>query len=184
MAISTQVMQQLEYISMFTGECNAGFNLTRHEVERAQALCEQAKAWLVLDNTYEHFVYGDERHTCIAAPNVINIFSFSKAYGMMGWRVGYLAYPGESQCPGLGAQILKVQDTIPICPSQLSQMVALAALQEGREWVSARVKELQGMPHLLIASHVAAACICSRCSHASLVPVWRRTNNVAGIVTT
>jgi aspartate/methionine/tyrosine aminotransferase len=47
-----------------------------------------------------------------------------QAYGMMGWRVGYIAYPAA---PGggdgfLGAQLLKVQDTIPVCPPQLSQV--------------------------------------------------------------
>jgi len=30
---------------------------------------------------------------------------------MMGWRIGYLAYP-----EALGQQLLKAQDTIPICP--------------------------------------------------------------------
>ena len=49
----------------------------------------------VLDNTYEHFVYGGREHYCAAGSNVINIFSFSKAYGMMGWRMGYVAFPAE-----------------------------------------------------------------------------------------
>lgn len=49
----------------------------------------------VLDNTYEHFVYGGRKHSCVGGANVINIFSFSKAYGMMGWRMGYLAYSAE-----------------------------------------------------------------------------------------
>jgi katanin p60 ATPase-containing subunit A1 len=140
------------------GGYSSGFNLTRQQVERAQTLCERAGAWLVLDNTYEHFVYGDEQHTCVAAPNVLNIFSFSKAYGMMGWRVGYIVYPDESQCPGLGAQILKVQDTIPICPSQLSQMVALAAVGEGRDWVTERVKQLEGVLPLLMLWTCGARC--------------------------
>jgi aspartate/methionine/tyrosine aminotransferase len=35
-----------------------------------------------------------------------------------------------------------VQDTIPICPTQLSQLVAEVALQEGREWVTERVRTL------------------------------------------
>lgn len=51
---------------------------------------------------------------------------------MMGWRVGYIAY--KDLC-GLGEQLLKVQDTIPICPPQLSQYVALGSLQAGRPWV-------------------------------------------------
>lgn len=56
------------------------------EVERAAAMTAAAGAWLVLDNTYEQFVYGGAKHACAAGPNVINVFSFSKAYGMMGHR--------------------------------------------------------------------------------------------------
>ena len=41
----------------------------------------------VLDNTYEHFVYDNRNHFCVGGRQVINIFSFSKAYGMMGWRM-------------------------------------------------------------------------------------------------
>jgi len=36
----------------------------------------------------------------------------------------------------------QVQDTIPICPSTLSQHVALAALQHGGEWVASHVADL------------------------------------------
>ena len=60
---------------------------------------------------------------------------------MMGWRVGYLAYRDRA---GLGAQLAKVQDTIPICPPQLSQYVALGALQAGRPWVAAQLESIMG----------------------------------------
>ena len=44
-----------------------------------------------------------------------------QAYGMMGWRCGYIAFPTpEAGAPAdLGAQLTKVQDTIPICASQV-----------------------------------------------------------------
>jgi katanin p60 ATPase-containing subunit A1 len=71
---------------------------------------------------------------------VLHLFSFSKAYGMMGWRVGYVAFPAGGG--GLGAQLLKAQDTIPICAAQLSQHVALGALEAGPAWVAARVAGL------------------------------------------
>jgi hypothetical protein len=95
----------------------------------------------------EDFAYGGRTHYCSNAPNVINIFSFSKvrllknekvpvsslivvlfqgvtcrpskmwlllcalqAYGMMGWRVGYIAYPTADE--RLGMELLKVQDTV------------------------------------------------------------------------
>ena len=41
---------------------------------------------------------------------------------MMGWRVGYVAFP-----PELALQLLKAQDTIVICPAVMSQKVALGA---------------------------------------------------------
>lgn len=34
-----------------------------------------------------------------------------QAYGMMGWRVGYIAYP-TADGGRLGAELLKVQDTV------------------------------------------------------------------------
>jgi hypothetical protein len=35
-----------------------------------------------------------------------------QAYGMMGWRVGYLAYPDFEGDDALGRELLKVQDTV------------------------------------------------------------------------
>jgi aromatic aminotransferase len=72
-------------------------------------MTEAAGCWLVMDNTYEHFTYDGVEHTCVEGRNVINIFSFSKAYGMMGWRVGYICYPDTSVHASLGSQMLKVQ---------------------------------------------------------------------------
>lgn len=36
-------------------------------------------------------MYDDRKHVCIEGNHIVNIFSFSKAYGMMGWRVGYVS---------------------------------------------------------------------------------------------
>jgi aromatic aminotransferase len=140
------------------------------DLERAADACARAGAWLVLDQTYEDFRFADDEEEggqeaavvasgnprvppptlnlppALAAPHVIHLFSFSKAYGMMGWRVGYIAYHASS---GLGRQLLKVQDTIPICPPSLSQLVAAAALEGGSTgmeggpaWVAERVAGL------------------------------------------
>ena len=36
------------------------------------------------------------------------MFTFSKSYGLAGWRLGYMVYPA-----GLHGEMLKVQDTLP-----------------------------------------------------------------------
>lgn len=109
-------------------------------LKRISDLCRDAGCWLVVDNTYEYFMYDGRKHTCVEGNHIVNVFSFSKAYGMMGWRVGYIAYPSEVE--GLGAQLLKIQDNIPICAAILSQRLALCSLEVGPGWVTDRVKGL------------------------------------------
>ncbi|KAL3139126.1 putative uncategorized biosynthetic cluster, variant 2 [Trebouxia sp. C0010 RCD-2024] len=121
-----------------------GVLMTKDELQRARHLCEAAGVWLVVDNTYEDFTYDGREHTCVSGPNVINIFSMSKAFGMMGWRLGYIAYPDAELAADseLGFQMAKVQDTIPICVTQISQVAALGALEAGSPWVKQQVQGL------------------------------------------
>ncbi|RYQ87280.1 hypothetical protein Ahy_B09g094760 isoform A [Arachis hypogaea] len=90
--------------------------------------------------TCRYFMYDGLKHSCVEGNHIVNVFSFSKAYGMMGWRVGYIAYPSEVE--GLADQLFKVQDNIPICASIISQHLALHSLEMGPEWVTERVKTL------------------------------------------
>ena len=61
---------------------------------------------MIAHEAYEDFLYEGITHYSPNGDNVINIYSFSKSYGMAGWRVGYLAYP-----PFLKDELDKVQDT-------------------------------------------------------------------------
>ncbi|PSR96099.1 Aspartate aminotransferase like [Actinidia chinensis var. chinensis] len=109
-------------------------------LKRISDICRDAGCWLVVDNTYEYFMYDGLKHSCVEGNHIVNIFSFSKAYGMMGWRVGYIAYP--SAVDGFAAQLLKIQDNIPICAAIISQRLALYSLEMGPEWVTEQVKHL------------------------------------------
>lgn len=109
-------------------------------LKRISDICKKAGSWLVVDNAYEYFIYGDSKHSCVEGNHIINLFSFSKAYGMMGWRVGYIAYPSEAE--DLRIQFLKVQDNVAICAPMISQHVALYCLEAGREWVKNQVQTL------------------------------------------
>jgi len=137
---------QLKMVTMSNPGNPTGVMIPKATLEEASALCAEYGAWLVLDNCYEHFAYPDqEPHACIEAPHIVNLFSFSKAFGMMGWRVGYIAYP-----EALGPQLLKAQDTIVICPATFSQKLALAAMGPGREWVQERVESLAEQKALVL----------------------------------
>lgn len=131
--------------------CNpTGIMAPAQLLSRASAACARNGVWLVVDNTYEMFSYESEGmspHTCVSGEHVINIFSFSKAYGMMGWRVGYIAYPQR-----LHNELMKAQDTIAICPTIASQKAALAALRAGRPWVKEKVEGLSENKRLICAA--------------------------------
>ncbi|CAE8593448.1 unnamed protein product, partial [Polarella glacialis] len=82
-----------------------GVILPQNLLERLSSACAKHSVWLVVDNTYEYFTYeedGHPKHSCLSGDHIVNVFSFSKAYGMMGWRIGYLAYP-----PRLGPELMK-----------------------------------------------------------------------------
>lgn len=135
--------------------CNpTGVMIPKKKLEHISALCAKHGAVLAMDNTYEYFSYEHEGHLphlCVSGPHVVNIFSFSKAYGMMGWRMGYLAYPTS-----LHDELMKVQDTITICPGVVNQKAALAALGAGRDWVRERVQGLSANRKAVIGAIEAA----------------------------
>ena len=86
---------------------------------------------VIADEVYKDFVYGDARiHSAAretwARDRVLRVCSFSKAYAMTGWRVGFLHGPAP-----LVADVLKVHDALVTCAPVVSQYAALAALELG-----------------------------------------------------
>ena len=56
----------------------------------------------------------------------ISLFSFSKSYGMSGYRIGYAVFPAS-----IYREMLKVQDTLTICAPSALQFAAEAAMRLG-----------------------------------------------------
>ncbi len=107
------------------------------------ALCAGRGLLHISDEAYAAFVHGQVAHwSPAAAPgasaHTVTLQSFSKAYGMAGWRLGYAALPQP-----LLAALAKVQDTNLICPPRLNQRAALAALAAGPAWLQPRLESLR-----------------------------------------
>lgn len=118
-----------------------GVTLSREVLQEAVDLCREYSCWLVLDCTYEYFTAdGQYFDGCFTDPHVIHIFSLSKAYALAGYRCGYIAISREAD--ELFSEMLKVQDTIPIAPSRISQVAATGALEAGPAWVREKVATL------------------------------------------
>lgn len=113
--------------------CTPG-NPTGAVVEPSEGLLivEQAAARGVLvvsDETYLHFVHDGAHWSAASVPtwrtNVVVIGSFSKSFGMMGWRLGFLL-ADRAVCE----QATKVQDAMIICAPVVSQVAGEAAVRE------------------------------------------------------
>ena len=114
------------------------------------ALCRDRGVFHIHDEAYEYFTYGDARH--FSPPSIpgseehtIGLYSLSKAYGMAGWRIGYMVIPAH-----LEESIKKIQDTNLICPPILNQLAAEAALSAGRNWCQERILPFAGVRDLVL----------------------------------
>jgi len=93
----------------------------------------EKQLWLLSDEVYEDFVYRG-RHVSIgsmAPERTLSVFSFSKAYGMAGNRVGYVAGPAEviTEARKIGIHSFYQAPTA-------GQLAGLRALRGASAWVA------------------------------------------------
>ncbi len=108
-------------------------------------LCRQAvenNFVVIADEAYDYIIYdGSMPLNPLSMEefrnHVISIGSFSKKYGLTGWRVGWVA-----ATKGWMEQIMKVHDATAICSPTPSQFAALAALDGDQRCVADMRDEL------------------------------------------
>ena len=107
-----------------------GTVLPTAELKAIVAWCDENDVQLVSDEIYHGLTYGDVQTATAAefSDEVIVVNSFSKYWSMTGWRIGWLVLPER-----LGAAVDRRAQNLVICPTALSQHVALAALDCGDE---------------------------------------------------
>jgi len=106
------------------------------------ALCAQHGLYHFSDEAYEYFTYEGVKHFSPASipgamKHTLSFYSMSKNYGMASWRVGYVVFPAN-----LFDAMNKVQDTNLICAPMPSQLLAIQALKQGRNWVTPKIQAL------------------------------------------
>ncbi len=117
-----------------------GTVLRREALEAFAGLARRANLLIVSDEIYEKILYDGAEHDSIAAlpgmrERTIVINGFSKAYSMTGFRLGYLAAPGDM------VEALQVfKENISICASAISQWAGVEALQGSQDQVAASVR--------------------------------------------
>ncbi len=133
---------------------------TKEELEEIAQICLDNSIYIIADEVYEKFIYGNTSHHSIASfsqdlKNItITVNAVSKTYAMTGWRIGYCA--GDQ---AIIKQMSKIQGQSPSNPCSIAQWAAIEAMEgdqgsveemraeyeKRRDYVYNRLKAIDGI---------------------------------------
>lgn len=118
-----------------------GTVIPEDEFAKILEVAKENGVWVLSDECYSHFVYGDAKPFSIASlpdakDHVIISASLSKTFAMTGWRMGYTLAPQP-----ISDAVLKLQSQSVSNPTSIAQYAALEALRGGMESVETMVTE-------------------------------------------
>jgi len=115
----------------------------KDELLELAKIIKKKDIYLITDEVYDYLIYDQTPYFNIASisylwPKVVRCWSFSKKYGMTGWRLGYLHTNKE-----LLKHILKIHDATIVCANHLAQEAGIIALsKEDDEEVRQNINQL------------------------------------------
>jgi aspartate/methionine/tyrosine aminotransferase len=129
-----------------------GWTLTREEQSAILERCRRHGIWLVADDVYERLYFRDE---AAAAPSFLDIAaedervvstnSFSKAWLMTGWRLGWIVAP-----PALVPDLGKLIEYNTSCSPAFVQHAGIAAIRDGEPTVAHTRERLHAARDFLV----------------------------------
>lgn len=149
-ALERAVTERTRAIVTVSPNNPTGAVYSRQSLTAVNNLCQRVGCYHVADEAYEYFTYAGAEHfspgsLASSTAHTISLFSLSKAFGMAGWRCGYMIVPQH-----LHTAIKKIQDTNLICPPLVCQLAASAALTAGRQWARQQIEPLQGVREMVL----------------------------------
>ncbi|MCP3721839.1 pyridoxal phosphate-dependent aminotransferase [Paraburkholderia sp. CNPSo 3272] len=132
-----------------------GWVMTRDQQRVVLEHCRRLGIWIVADEVYERLYYGDASER--TAPSFLDVASreerlicvnsFSKAWLMTGWRLGWMVVPR-----GLTDDLGKLVEYNTSCAPSFVQQAGIAAVEHGEPFTRALVADLRASR-----DHLAAA---------------------------
>ncbi len=126
-----------------------GATMDKKGLSELAQLANEHDLAVISDELYDRLTY-EEPHTCFASlPGMRNrtilIGGFSKAYAMTGWRIGWVAAPGN-----LIEAVMKIHQYVMLSAPTVAQYAGIAAFKEGESFVSEMVAEYDKRRRLII----------------------------------
>ena len=118
-----------------------GWTATHDELQAILEFSRRKGIFVISDEVYNRLWFGNTRGAPsildIAEPEdlVLTVNSFSKAWAMTGWRVGWIVHP-----PSMGAKLAAVTQYVNSGTPSFVQAAAAAALRDG-EWLAEEIRD-------------------------------------------
>ena len=148
--IGKRISKRARAIVLVSPSNPTGAVYSKDTINEIGALCAKNGIYLITDETYEHFIYDDAKFVSALSldkeiGHTISLFSFSKSYGMSGYRIGYAIFPA-----GIYREMLKVQDTLTICAPSPLQVAAEAAMRLGAAYPKQFIPRIERVRKIFI----------------------------------
>jgi len=148
--IGERITKRVKAIVLVSPNNPTGAVYAKDAIKEIGTLCAENDLYFITDETYEHFVYDDAQHVSAleldkGIEHTISLFSFSKSYGMSGYRIGYAVFPKH-----IYNEMLKVQDTLTICAPSPLQVAAEAAMKLGAAYPRQFIPRIEKVRRIFI----------------------------------
>ncbi|WP_299360876.1 aminotransferase class I/II-fold pyridoxal phosphate-dependent enzyme [uncultured Paracoccus sp.] len=122
--VSADIPDDVQGIILASPGNPSGTMLGRDQLQALAQAATVRDAALISDEIYHGLSYGARAVSALeVTDDVVVVNSFSKYFGMTGWRIGWMVVP-----PDLVRTIERIAQNMFICPPHASQIAALAAL--------------------------------------------------------
>lgn len=142
-AIKKAISKNTKAIIINSPHNPTGAIFEKEELTKLAQVVKESGIYLITDEVYDYLIYDGDEYFNIASikdlwPKVIRCCSFSKKYGMTGWRIGYI-----DTNPDLAQQLFKIHDNAIVCASHIAQEAVYVALSSESEEIAKNIKALK-----------------------------------------
>lgn len=136
--------QKIKLLILNSPNNPTGAVYSKKELEDIGEICLKNSIFIISDEVYENFIYGDAKHYSIASLSdelknlTITVNAVSKTYAMTGWRIGYCAADSA-----IIKQMTKIQDQAASNPCTPAQWAALEAIEGNQDSVEIMREEYE-----------------------------------------
>src|SRR5436190_231482 len=132
-----------------------GWTVSRDEQRALLEHCRRHGIWIFADDAYERLYFGELGAAVAVAPSFLDVMApedrvistntFSKAWMMTGWRLGWLVVP-----PSLVADLGKLIEYNTSCTPVFVQRAGIAAIREGEPVIARSLECLRRARDFLV----------------------------------